>query len=69
MRLKELRKQNGFNQKEIAKILNTTQQQISKYEKGEQELPVHHLITLAKLYKVSTDYILELTDNRYATSE
>ena len=62
MRIKELRKSLGYTQKELAKILKTSQQQVSKYETGEQELPIHHLITIAKLFNVSTDYILELTD-------
>ena len=61
-RLKDMRQDNGMNQSQIADLLNTTQQQYSKYENGIQEIPVHHLITLAKLYKVSTDFLLGLTD-------
>ena len=37
----------------IGKLYNTTQQQYYKYEKGIQEIPVHHLIALAKLYGIS----------------
>ncbi|MGX8851094.1 helix-turn-helix domain-containing protein [Amedibacillus sp. YH-ame10] len=40
-------------------MLNTTQQQYYKYEKGIQEIPVHHLITLAKFYGVSINYIVK----------
>ena len=61
-RLWELRKERELNQSAIAQLLNTTQQQYSKYEKGIQEIPVHHLITLARFYKVSMDYIVELDE-------
>ena len=56
--LETIRKKANQTQKEIADILNTTQQQYSKYEKGLQELPVRHLITLANHYKLSTDQII-----------
>lgn len=57
-RLRDLREDADLTQKEIGHLLNTTQQQYAKYEAGIQEIPVHHLITLADLYQVSTDYIL-----------
>ena len=41
-----------------------TQQQYSKIEKGITEITADRLIVLAKLYNVSLDYIVELTDNR-----
>ena len=64
--LKYVRKQKGYSQGQIAEILNTTQQQIWKYEhenpKYNQEIPVRHIVTLAKFYNVSADYLLGLTD-------
>ena len=57
-RLKDLREDRDMTQEQIAKLLNTTQQQYSKYEKGVQEIPVRHLITLADFYKVSIDYLV-----------
>lgn len=56
--LEVLRKRAKRTQKEIADILNTTQQQYSKYEKGQQELPIRHLITLADTYNITTDEVL-----------
>ncbi|WP_298034386.1 helix-turn-helix domain-containing protein [uncultured Dysosmobacter sp.] len=57
-RLRNLREDNEKTQGELAALLGTTQQQYSKYEKGIQEIPVHHLLTLADFYKVSVDYLL-----------
>ena len=62
-RIKELREDNDLKQKEIADLLKTTQQVYSRYEKGTNEIPIHHIITLSRFYKVSCDYILGETDN------
>ncbi len=56
--IRELREKNGLSQSDIAKILGTTQQVYSRYETGQNELPIRHLVTLCKFYKVSADYIL-----------
>lgn len=61
-RLREIRKKKGYTQEDIADILNTTQQQYSKYETGSHEIPVHHVITLCKTYGISADWLLGLTD-------
>ena len=57
-RLRDLREDRDLTQADIGKMLGTTQQQYYKYEKGIQEIPVHHLITLADFYKVTVDYLL-----------
>ena len=57
-RLRDLREDHDLSQKAVAQLLNTTQQQYSKYETGVQEIPVHHMLTLADYYKVSVDYLL-----------
>ena len=62
-RLKEAR-MGKASQLEIAELLYTTQQQISKYENDIQEIPCRHIITLARYYNVSADYLLGLTDNK-----
>ena len=59
-RLRELREDRGLTQKEIAAVLGTTQQVYSRYEKGENEMPVRHVIALCRYYKVSADYLLGL---------
>ena len=60
-RLRDLREDKDLSQADIAELLHTTQPQYSRYEIGERELPLRHLITLADFYAVSTDYILGRT--------
>ena len=62
-RLKEARKGKA-NQQQIAELLNTTQQQTSKNEQNIQEIPCRHIITLARYFDVSADYLLCLTDEK-----
>ena len=42
-RIREVREDNGYTQKDIAKVLNTTQQQYSKYELGIQIIPLEKI--------------------------
>lgn len=63
-RLKDLREDSDLKQSDIAELLQTTQQQYSKYERGVQEIPARHLITLAKFYKTSVDYLLGVTNKK-----
>lgn len=58
--LRELREDNDLKQSDIAKLLETTQQVYSRYEKGINEMPIRHIITLCKYYNVSADYVLGL---------
>lgn len=59
--IRDLREDRDLSQKEVANILGTTQQVYSRYETGTNEMPIHHVITLCKFYKVSADYILGLS--------
>lgn len=63
-RIRELREDNDKLQKDIAKILNTTQQHYSKLENGATEITADRIVILAKYYNVSADYILELSDEK-----
>lgn len=65
-RLRDLREDADLKQREIAEILFVTPQQYSLYERGDREIPFHHVITLAKFYKVSIDYIAGLTNHKQA---
>lgn len=63
-RLKDLREDKDLKQESVAAVLGTTQQQYSRWERGAQEIPLHHFITLAKFYKVSLDYLAGLTNRK-----
>lgn len=58
--IKDLREDHDYTQQEIAEKLGTSQTMYARYERGASEMPIRHLITLSKLYNVSTDYILGL---------
>ncbi len=61
-RLREMRIRHGLRQAEVAELLNTTQRQISKYERGLQVMGTDKYIILAKHYNVSLDYLTGLID-------
>ena len=57
--LKKIRKEKGYSQTDVAVKLEIPQQQYSRYENGINEIPVRYIIELSKLYKVSTDELLQ----------
>ena len=63
-RIRDIREDKDYTQKDIAKILNVTQQTYSRYENGEISIDKDSLIKLALFYNTSVDYLLELTDER-----
>ncbi|MCI9413046.1 MAG: helix-turn-helix transcriptional regulator [Clostridia bacterium] len=62
IRIRNLREDRDLYQKDIAKILGTSQQYYSEYENGKRPIPIAHLINLANFYNVSLDYLVGLTD-------
>ena len=63
-RIRELREDNDLLQKHLAEYLHCTQVAYSRYELGTRDIPTQTLISLAKFYNTSTDYILGLTDKK-----
>ena len=63
-RIRDLREDHDMTQKQVAAILNCSQQVYSNYELGQRDIPTAILIGLANLYNTSTDYILGLTDSQ-----
>lgn len=61
-RMRDLREDKDLNQTDIAKLLGIDQRVYSNYEIGKREIPTRFVVTLAKFYKTSTDYILGLTN-------
>ncbi len=62
-RLKELREQKGLKQKELAKLINVSQKTISAYETGRAQPPMQTLQELAKIFDVTVDFLLGITDS------
>ena len=62
-RIRDLREDHDMKQREVAEYLHCSQQVYSNYELGQRDVPTEILIKLSELYKVSTDYILGLTNN------
>ena len=60
--IRDLREDNDKTQQEIADILGTSQTMYARYERGANELPIRHLISLCKYYGVSADYILGIDE-------
>lgn len=59
-RLREIREDRDLSQADVAAILGTARQQVTKYETGRQEMTVGKLAALCRAYGVSADYILGL---------
>lgn len=62
-RLRDLREDNDYTQRDIADILGMKQPQYLRYEKGFRDIPSDILIKLADLYDTSVDYILGRTND------
>ena len=61
-RIKDLREDRDLSQKEIARVIKTTQQQYSKIETGKADISGEKLRLLAEYYNVSSDYILGIIE-------
>ena len=63
-RIRDLREDHDWTQKQVAQLLGMSQTGYSKYETGENDIPTAVLIKLADLYKTSVDYLLGRTDQK-----
>ena len=63
-RIRDLREDADLTQKQMAKILNCSQQVYANYELGQRDIPTAILIALAKYHATTTDYILGLSGDR-----
>ena len=57
-KLRGLREDNDLTQAQIAQVLGTSQTMYARYERGANEMPIHHLVVLCRFYNVSADYFL-----------
>jgi transcriptional regulator with XRE-family HTH domain len=63
-RLKQLREENGYNQEYIADYLGVKQQTYSRYENNVSEPDIITIQKLTALFKISSDYLLGLSEFR-----
>ena len=62
--MRALREDNDLTQREVAAIINKSQQGYSHIEDGRAELKIEDLIKLCKFYGVSADYFIGLSDEK-----
>ena len=62
--IRDLREDADKTQTEIAQVLGTSQTMYARYERGANELPIRHLISLCRYYRVSAVYILGLRSDK-----
>jgi len=63
-KIKELREEMNWTQDHLGKLLNVKRAAISKYENGKVPLTDEILIKLSKIFDVSCDYILGVSNKR-----
>ena len=68
-RLKEIRKEHKYTHDKIAKILNTDNGVISRYESGKTLILTSFLREYAKIFNISSDYILGKIDEKIKLKE
>ena len=61
-KIKALREQNGYTQSELSKKLGITRSSVNAWEMGISIPSTQYVVELAELFKVSTDYILGLSN-------
>ena len=57
IRLKQIREDKDLTQKELAAVLQITQQQYSKYEMGKDNMPIEVFMRLGAYYDLCVDYL------------
>lgn len=63
IRIRDMREDHDYTQKQIAEYLMCDQSLYSKYERGERVVPLEIMVKLAKFYQTSIDYLAGLTDD------
>ena len=63
MRLKELRTEKGYTQRELATLLSLSPNSICEWEKGRCQPSIECLKTLCELLECSSDYLLGQSDD------
>lgn len=62
--IKTLREEAGYSQSELARKLDVTRSSVNAWEMGLSTPTTHYVVELAKLFRVSTDYLLGLNNEK-----
>ena len=65
IRMRNLREDRDLTQKEVAKVINKSQQGYSHIEEGRAELKIDDLKKLCEFYGVTSEYIIGMTDEQH----
>ena len=63
-RIRDLREDADLSQTKLAQMLGMSQTGYSKYETGKNDIPTSILIRLSKIYNVSVDYMLGISNHK-----
>ena len=63
-RLKQLREEYNYSQTDLAEKLNVVRTSVLAWENQTSQPALKHIVALAKLFRVSTDYLLEVENKR-----
>ena len=63
-RIRDLREDADLSQTKLAQQLGMSQTGYSKYETGENDIPTNILIKLSRIYNVSIDYMLGISNQK-----
>ena len=63
-RMRDIREDRDISQGQLAEYLQIKQTQLSRYERGVNEIPLHYLVMIADYFAVSLDWITERTDKK-----
>ncbi|WP_243895645.1 helix-turn-helix domain-containing protein, partial [Providencia rettgeri] len=71
IKIKARRKELGLSGASLAKILNISQQQISRYENGINKIPLNHLVSIAVALKCPIDWFFQgcISDEDYSIQD
>ncbi|MBS4860690.1 helix-turn-helix domain-containing protein [Anaerotruncus colihominis] len=59
-KIKLLRIEKNLSQEQLGSLIGVKRSEVSKYEAGERIPPIHIVISLARVFRVSTDYLLNV---------
>lgn len=68
-RIREIRTENDLSQEKFAKTFNMSQQNLSRYERGEIQIPYSDLVNIAEFFGIPIDYFLCLENSEYTKEE